>query len=116
MGIDVWPFDPAPVAEGIFQHQLPVIFVAALHRQAQADMLAMGVPYLLALKAPAQRIAIDHQFAAQLSLFTFGHAPSYHRRKGPKPQIRAILAAAVAADDIAVQAWTPSASANSSAA
>src|SRR5262245_55670759 len=55
MGIDAGSLNSAAFAEGIFQDQLPVIFVAALDRQAQADMLAMGIPDLLALQAPAQR-------------------------------------------------------------
>jgi hypothetical protein len=64
MGIDVGPLDLAAFLEGIFQNQFPVIFVAALDRQTQADMLALGIPDLFALQAPAQRKAIDFQCTA----------------------------------------------------
>src|SRR5256885_104554 len=41
-------------------------------------MLTLGVPDLLALERPAQRIPLDFQLAGQFAFFTFCHMPSYH--------------------------------------
>src|SRR4051812_24268802 len=141
IAIDVRPLDPAAFAKGVFQNQLAVVFIRTLDRQAQADMVAMGIPDLLAFQAPAQRIAVHSQQTTQFPFSTFGHefeavrreefcdlgrsvarsvriAREHGRRtqgaKGPRPY-RAIVVAVVAGG-IAVPALRPWAAVRSSGA
>ena len=62
--VDLRTRDPASFLEGIFQDKLAMGLVFTFDRQAQADMITCGAPDLFALQDPAQRLALDFEFAA----------------------------------------------------
>ena len=67
-------------------------FVFPLDRQAQADMIAIGVPDLLAAQRPAQRPAVDLQRSANLSFPSLCHQAHLEASRRPHSDLSASLA------------------------